>query len=88
MTVLCLARDPRGYGILTRPRAHIGEDALIIGRDLRSPGVQTTYGGYFESIEELPAITILQGGRPRLSCRSIWLTSCAMRLTGQVSWAH
>ena len=64
MTVLCLARDPRGYGILTRPRAHIGEDALIVGRDLRSPRIQTTYGSYFESIEELPPITILQGGRP------------------------
>jgi 4-amino-4-deoxy-L-arabinose transferase-like glycosyltransferase len=64
MAVLCLARDPRGYGILTRPRDHIGEDALIVGRDLRSPGIQTTYGGYFESIEELPPITIQQGGRP------------------------
>lgn len=64
MTVLCLARDQRGYGILTRPRAHIGEDALIVGRDLRFPGIQTTYGGYFDSIEELPRITIQQGGRP------------------------
>ena len=64
MTVLCLARDPRGYGILTRPRAHIGEDALIIGRDLLPPRIQRIYGSYFESIEELPPITILQGGRP------------------------
>ena len=38
--------------------------ALIMGRDLRTPCIQTTYGSYFESIEELPAITILQGGRP------------------------
>jgi hypothetical protein len=64
MTVLCLARNPRGYGILTRPRAHIGEDALIIGRDLLPPRIQRIYGSYFESIEELPPITILQGGQP------------------------
>jgi hypothetical protein len=64
MTVLCLARDPRGYGVLTRPRDHIGEDALIVGRNLYSPSVQATYGSYFESIEELAPITIKQGGRP------------------------
>jgi hypothetical protein len=64
MSVLCLARDPHGYGILTRPRDHIGEDALIIGRDLLSPRIKKIYGGYFEGIEELPRITIRQAGRP------------------------
>jgi hypothetical protein len=64
MTVLCLARDPRGFGILTRPRDHIGEDALIVGRDLPFSGIQASYGSYFENIEELPPISIQQGGRP------------------------
>lgn len=64
MPVLCLARNPHGYGILTRPTAHIGEDALIIGRDLLLHRVQRIYGSYFQSIEELPPITILHGGRP------------------------
>ena len=64
MAVLCLARDPHGYGILTRPRDYLGEDALIIGRDLLSPRIEKLYGRYFESIEELPPITIQQGGRP------------------------
>ena len=63
MAVLCLARDQRGYGTLTRPRAHIGEDALIIGRNLPSSRIQNVYGSHFESIEELPSITIRQGGR-------------------------
>jgi dolichyl-phosphate-mannose-protein mannosyltransferase len=64
ITVLCLARDPRGYGVLTRPRDHIGEDALIVGRNLYYHRIQATYGSYFESIEELAPITIKQGGRP------------------------
>jgi hypothetical protein len=64
MPVLCLARAPHGYGVLTRPKAHIGEDALIIGRDLLPRGVQKVYGSYFESIEELPPITIRHAGNP------------------------
>jgi 4-amino-4-deoxy-L-arabinose transferase-like glycosyltransferase len=63
MPVLCLAHDPHGYGILTRPTAHIGEDALIIGRDLLAHSVQKTYGSYFESIEELPPIPVLHAGQ-------------------------
>jgi hypothetical protein len=66
MPVLCLARDPHGYGILTPPTAHIGEDALIIGRDLLPHRIQRIYGSYFESIEELPPITILHAGKPAL----------------------
>lgn len=64
MPVLCLAREPHGYGVLTRPKAHIGEDALIIGRDLVPRRIQRNYGSYFESIEELPPITIWHAGKP------------------------
>ena len=66
MPVLCLARDPRGYGILTRPKAHIGQDALIIGQSLRTPDIEKIYGKYFKSLEELPSIAILQGRAPRI----------------------
>jgi hypothetical protein len=48
---------------LTRPEAHIGEDALIMGRDLLPYRIRN-YGSYFESIEELPPITIMQAGKP------------------------
>jgi hypothetical protein len=64
LPVLCLARDPHGYGIVTQPTAHIGGDALIIGRDLLLHRIQKRYGSYFESIEELPPITILHAGKP------------------------
>ena len=64
MPVLCLCHDPRGYGVLTQPEAHIGEDALIIGRDLPRARVEATYGGYFRSIVDQPPVTITRAGRP------------------------
>jgi 4-amino-4-deoxy-L-arabinose transferase-like glycosyltransferase len=63
MPVLCLAHDPHGYGLLTRPKDHLGEDALIIGRDLSPRSVQRVYGNYFASIEQLPPIPILHAGQ-------------------------
>jgi hypothetical protein len=63
MPVLCLARDPHGYGMSARSEAHIGDDALIIGRDLRPDGIDKIYGRYFESTEELPPIPILHAGQ-------------------------
>lgn len=63
MPVLCLCRDSRGYGVLTRPDQHIGEDALIIGRDVPRARVEAVYGGYFERIEGLPPVAIRHGGR-------------------------
>ena len=69
MIVLCLARNPRGFGVLSDPRDHIGEDALIIGRDVRPVVAQRIYGVYFDRIDELPPITIMHEGRP-----AFWLS--------------
>src|SRR5262249_31961281 len=41
LPVLCLCHDPRGYGVLTRLRAHLGDTALIIGRNLPPERVTT-----------------------------------------------
>jgi hypothetical protein len=62
--VLCLCRDPRGYGILAKPETHLGKGGLILGRDLSPERIKKIYGTYFEKIEELPPITITQAGRP------------------------
>lgn len=64
--VLCLCRDPHGYGVSTRPEDHIGEEALIIGRNLSRSHVEATYGRYFQSIEILPSVTLMRAGRPAL----------------------
>jgi 4-amino-4-deoxy-L-arabinose transferase-like glycosyltransferase len=66
LPVVCLCRDPHGYGVLAHPEDHIGEDALIIGRNLSQAQVAETYGRYFESVESLPAVTITRAGRPAL----------------------
>jgi 4-amino-4-deoxy-L-arabinose transferase-like glycosyltransferase len=62
--VVCLGHDPRGFGIVRKPRKYLGEDALIIGRDLSYGSVQKSYGSHFQSISQLPPITIEQGGQP------------------------
>src|SRR5262245_774417 len=64
LPVLCLCRDPRGYGVLTRPWEHLGETALIIGGNLPPERVATTYGAYFERIEEMRPIAITHAGKP------------------------
>jgi len=65
MPVLCLSRSPHGYGVLTRPEAHLGDDALIIGPNLTAAKVQRVRHS-FESVEELPSIAIMQGGQPAI----------------------
>ncbi|MEG6508621.1 glycosyltransferase family 39 protein [Methyloligella sp. 2.7D] len=66
LPVLCLARNPHAYGILTRPEAHRGQDALIIGQNLPLSKVERFYGPSFQSITELSHIPIKQGGMPVL----------------------
>jgi 4-amino-4-deoxy-L-arabinose transferase-like glycosyltransferase len=64
MPVVCLSLDPRNYGVLKQPRAYLGQDALIVGRNLSPERIDATYGAYFASIERLPPITITHGGAP------------------------
>ena len=64
LPVLCLCRDPRGYGVLTRPEAHLGESGLIVGRNLSPEHIKAVYGAYFDSIEPMPPITITHAGKP------------------------
>jgi len=64
LAVLCLCGNPRGYGVLTRPEMHLGETALIIGRDLSQERIMATYATSFDSLEQLPPITIAHAGKP------------------------
>jgi hypothetical protein len=64
LLVLCLCRDPRGYGVVTRAETHLGETGLIIGRNLSPEIIQAAYGAYFDSIEPMPPITITHAGKP------------------------
>src|SRR5262249_4888390 len=63
--VLCLGNSAHEYGILRNAKEHLGDDALIIGPRL-SRSVLNLDGGYFESVEELPPVTIFHAGKPAL----------------------
>jgi len=62
--VLCLCRDPRGYGVLTQPETHLGETGLIVGRNLSPERIMAVYGAYFDNIEQMPPIVITHAGKP------------------------
>jgi 4-amino-4-deoxy-L-arabinose transferase-like glycosyltransferase len=62
LPVLCLCRDPREYGLLYATASYLGQDALIIGRDLSKEHVQAAYAASFANIEQLPAIAITRAG--------------------------
>jgi 4-amino-4-deoxy-L-arabinose transferase-like glycosyltransferase len=64
LPVLCLCGDPRGYGVLTRPEMHLGETALLIGRDLSQERIMATYATSFDSLEQMPPIAITHAGKP------------------------
>jgi 4-amino-4-deoxy-L-arabinose transferase-like glycosyltransferase len=81
LPVLCLCRDPRAYGVLTRPDAHLGENALIIGRGLSLERAVAEYGAYFEGIEAMPPIAITHAGRPALEL-SVYLAHRLRASTG------
>jgi hypothetical protein len=66
IAVVCLCRDPRGYGILGQSQAFIGRDAVIIGRNLSPERVRATYGAYFLQIEGSAPITITRAGSPAI----------------------
>lgn len=63
VAVRCLCSDPRGFGILTDNRAHLGKDALIVSADFTPAEAAATLGAYFERIETLPPLSITQGGQ-------------------------
>lgn len=66
LPVLCLGRDPRGYGVLARPEEYIGKDGLIIGHNLPRSRVEAAYSRYFRSIENLPPVVLMRVGEPAI----------------------
>ncbi len=62
--VRCLCADPRGFGILTDNRAHLGQDALIIMPEFAAGELPPALVTYFETIERLPSLAITQAQAP------------------------
>jgi hypothetical protein len=63
MPVLCLSDDPRGFGLIRDPKDFIGQDALIVAPNLTLDEARGRYGRFFDSIEPLAPIEIMQGGQ-------------------------
>jgi 4-amino-4-deoxy-L-arabinose transferase-like glycosyltransferase len=65
--VLCLALDPRGYGINVRAPDFVGRDAVIVGHTLTPAQIEGTYAPYFEALTREPDIVVPRNGRPALT---------------------
>jgi len=62
VTVLCLNRDARQFGIADPPLHFIGADVLILAPE-HGDRVPETLGQMFERIERLPDMTVRHAGR-------------------------
>lgn len=62
--VLCLAPDPRGYGVIVNPKSYLGRDAVIVTRTLSPAQIASDYAPYFESVARQPDIVVGRNGRP------------------------
>jgi len=64
--VLCISSDRRNFDVFRKLPAYDKEDALIIGKNLSNDTVENLYGDAFQSIKELPPVTIHHAGRPAI----------------------
>jgi len=65
-TIICLGEDSRGYGIIHPAAVYRGKDVLILVPETRGREVERKIAPLFDHITPLPALTVLQGGRPAL----------------------
>lgn len=65
-TIICLSEDSRGYGIIHPAADYRGKDVLILIPESRRKEVERKVAPLFDHIDPLPALTVLQGGRPAL----------------------
>jgi 4-amino-4-deoxy-L-arabinose transferase-like glycosyltransferase len=64
VAVRCLCGDPRGFGILTDNRLHLGADAIIVTADGSEADIRASLAPYFATLEPIAPVTITQGGAP------------------------
>ena len=61
--VICLGDDPREFALLHDTGAYAGQDVLILSPDGTLDSVRGEFGGRFDSIDQLPPLTLIRGGR-------------------------
>ncbi|HVM81560.1 MAG TPA: glycosyltransferase family 39 protein [Stellaceae bacterium] len=65
--VICLCSDPREYGLAANARQFRGRDVLIVAPRMQPSEVVARFGPLFASIEELPTLTLVHGGREAMT---------------------
>jgi len=65
-TVICLGGDPREYGIIAPIARFVGADVLIVAPRFTPARIAAQFGPLFDSIDELPPVTLLHAGRPAM----------------------
>ena len=66
LPVLCLSDEPHGFGLIRDPQDFIGQDALIVAPKLTIDEARARLGRFFDKIEPLAPVDILQGGQPAI----------------------
>ncbi len=64
--VLCLCDEPHAFGLIRDPQDFVGQDALIVAPKLTIDEARARYGGFFDSIEQVAPVDIMQGGQPAI----------------------
>ena len=65
-TVICLGGDPREYGVIAPIARFVGADVLIVAPRFTPARIAAQFGPLFDSIDELPPVTLLHAGRPAM----------------------
>ncbi len=69
VTVLCLAPDPRGYGVNVRAPDFVGRNAVIVSNTLTPEQIEGTFGPYFDDLRRETDIVVPRNGQPALTLR-------------------
>jgi hypothetical protein len=62
--VICLAPDPRGYGVNVRAASYLGYDAVIATQALAAEQMKALYQPYFDSLTQLDDVMLTRAGKP------------------------
>lgn len=71
--IVCFNNDPRNIVYLVDPNKLIGEDAIVIGQDMKV-SVDNDVRPFFDTVKQLPDIPIMRNGRMELHLQVYYCT--------------
>ena len=64
LPVLCLAPDPRGYGLNVRAPSYVGRDVVIVTQAMTPEQVEMTFKPYVDALKREQDVVITRVGKP------------------------